>query len=136
MWVQEDGYVYIGIGKENIAYNSDAIPPEDYNCHGYTTVGEIYSAGRLIQTGREKLREGDNVTMVVDFSDRSIVWYKNQHPVAFFIGFEGSALYPCIIMGIKGYKLTIRKELYWPHLLHKWDEVSEYSEILCLTILC
>ena len=46
--LQEDGFMMIGMGKENFHYNADAIPPDDYNCHGYTTLGEIYVCGKLI----------------------------------------------------------------------------------------
>ncbi len=129
--LQEDGYIYIGIGKENIAYNSDAIPAEDYNCHGYTSIGEMYSSGKLVQKDKEKLKEGDHITMAVDFSDRSIVWYRNEHPVGFLEGFEGTSLYPCVVMGHKGYQVTIHKEVHPPHLLMKWSPVSLLCTRMC-----
>jgi hypothetical protein len=119
--LQQDGYIMIGIGKENVAYNTDAIPPDDYNNHGYTTVGEVYSAGRLLETGKEKMREGDIVAMVVDFSTRAITWFRNDHPVGFIEGFEGTSLYPMIVMGYKGYQMTIVPLEFPPHSIMKWD---------------
>jgi hypothetical protein len=91
----EDGFMMIGMAKENFHYNEDAIPPDDYNCHGYTTIGEIYVCGKMIQSSLEKLAAGtqftcfngtkvqiltekalpgDLVTMVVHFDKRTIVW--------------------------------------------------------------
>jgi len=60
--------------------------------------------GRIKQQGLEKIREGDEVIMVVDFADRSVVWYRNGHPVGYFEGFEGAALYPAVVMGHRGYQ--------------------------------
>lgn len=133
--LQMDGYVMLGIANENVAYNTDAIPPDDYNNHGYTTVGEIYSAGRLLGASKEKMREGDVMIMVVDFATRSIVWYRNDHPVGFIEGFEGTSLYPMIVMGYKGYQISIVPVEVPPHVLMKWDPVciplSSSSPSLC-----
>ena len=118
--LQEDGFIMIGMGKENFHYNADAIPPDDYNCHGYTTVGEIYVCGKLIESSLEKLHEGDLVTMVVHFDDRSIVWYRNRHPVGFYEGFEGTSLYPCLVFGYKGYQASIVRASQLPHAIMKW----------------
>eukprot|EP00961_Rhodomonas_salina_P288712 3901804-Rhodomonas_salina.2 len=146
--LEEGGYVHVGMAKENINYNSDAIPPDDYNCHGYTTIGEIYAAGRLVKSGLEKIRQGDVMIMVVDFSDRSIVWYKNDCPVGrarlvasrtthliarllagFYEGFEGTNLYPCVVLGHKGYKVSITRALSVPHPIMKWDSAGKADGI-------
>jgi YD repeat-containing protein len=118
--LEPEGFVMIGMGKENVHYNADAIPPDDYNCHGYSTVGEIYVCGKLIESGLEKLHKGDLVTMVVHFDTRSIVWYRNRHPVGFYEGFEGTALYPCLVFGFRGYQASIVRAETLPHQIMKW----------------
>ena len=85
--------------------------------------------GSLVRKDGVRISSGDAVLMVINFPLKSIVWYRNSHPVAWLDSFSLREAYAAFVFGAKAYSISVTECLRLPHELMRWCKSSKASSV-------
>jgi hypothetical protein len=67
--------------------------------------------------------------MVINFPLKSIVWYRNAHPVAWLDSFSLREAYAAFVFGAKTYSISVTECIRLPHELMRWCKASKAPSV-------
>jgi len=76
-----------------------------------------------------RISSGDAVLMVINFPLKSIVWYRNAHPVAWLDSFSLREAYAAFVFGAKTYSISVTECIRLPHELMRWCKASKAPSV-------
>ena len=123
------GFISFGFGPSNFHKNEDCIPEDVANYFAYTSIGETYAMGSLVRKNGVRISSGDAVLMVINFPMKSIVWYRNGHPVAWLDSFSLREAYAAFVFGAKTYSISVTECIRLPHELMRWDKACKAASV-------
>jgi hypothetical protein len=85
--------------------------------------------GSLVRKNGVRISSGDVVLMVINFPLKSIVWYRNAHPVAWLDSFSLREAYAAFVFGAKTYSISVTECIRLPHELMRWCKASKAPSV-------